>query len=70
MPFLRTESTGTIEISQADYNWIAERMNTAPSGTVSFSSAAIKRYRKITGQEFEEVWKIKSEMLNEFGHLA
>jgi len=70
MPFLHIDSGRIVEVSQTDYDWIAERMNTSCSGTVSFTSAAVRRYRKITGQEHEAGWKVRAQMLNEFGHLA
>lgn len=59
-----------IVISDTDFEWIAERCNTTPSGSVSFTPAAIKRYRKLTGQECEPAWKIRHQMINEFGYHA
>lgn len=59
-----------IIISDADYEWFSERCNTTPSGSVSFTPAAIKRYRNLTGQEYEPAWKIRHQMLNEFGDHA
>lgn len=57
-----------VEITEADFKWIAERCNTAPSGTVAFTPAAIKRFRKLTKQEHEPAWKIRHQMQNMFGN--
>lgn len=69
MPVLNFAPT-PIEITQSEFDWIAKRMNTAPSGSVSFSSAAIRRYRKLTGQEAETAWKIRAQMIDNFGCRA
>lgn len=70
MPVLDFIHGRTVEISQADFDWIADRMNTAISGSVSFTGPAIKKYRKLTGQEAEPAWVIRAQMLNNFGHTA
>lgn len=57
-------------ISDDDFDWISERLNTSPSGTVSFTSSAIKRYRELTDQECEPAWKIRHQMINVFGYNA
>ena len=70
MPFLDFIPSGVVEISQEDFDWIADRMNTAISGSVSFTGSAIKKYRKLTAQEDEAAWVIRAQMLNNFGHVA
>lgn len=50
--------------------WIAERMNTSPSGTVSFTPAEVRKYLKITGQTGLASWQVRAQMLSEFGSMA
>lgn len=59
-----------IEISDEDFWFIAERCNTSPSGSVSFTASAVKRYRRVTNQEYADPTTIKLQMLSRFGSFA
>lgn len=59
-----------MEISDSDFKWIAERIETSPSGSVTFSQSAMSRFRKITEQKEIPTYKIRIQMLYIFGHLA
>lgn len=66
MPRISTLIGTQVDMSDADYTWITERSITSPSGAVTFSAAATKRYRKLTGQECEPAWQIRHQMQNVF----
>lgn len=66
MPHVKIDTVISVDIPDVDYLWIAERSETSPSGSVSFSASAIRRYRKLTQQDDVPAWKIRHQMQNEF----
>lgn len=57
-------------MSLDEFNWFADRIETLPSGVVTFSSYAIKKFRKITHQGSEDSILIRDQMINVFGDFA
>jgi len=58
-------------ISKEDFDFIAERTNTRPSGLVWFPTSAINRFRKaVPSENMKELWEIKADMLNIFQVFA
>jgi len=70
MPIIWIDSDKHAELSQEDFDWIAERMDTSSSGTVSFSQSAKARFRKLTSQPDVKDYVLRAQMINVFGQYA
>ena len=55
------------QLSDADFRWIADRIDTRPSGVVTIPIHVMNKYKKLMGIDDDPPnWQIKNEMISQF----